>query len=117
MVENMNPRPLSVTLIACLYLATGAIGLVRHVTEFRTEHLFPYDTLLISLVSLIALVCGIYLLRGQNWARWLTLAWIGYHVILSAFHSLGQPAIHCLFCAVLTYFLTRPDVNRYFRRA
>ena len=57
------------------------------------------------------------MLRGHNWARWLALAWIVYHVILSAFHMLSELAIHILFCAILAYFLFRPTATRYFRAA
>ncbi len=54
---------------------------------------------------------------ATNWARWLALAWIAYHVILSAFHTLSQLAIHCLLCAILANFLFRPTATRYFRGA
>jgi 4-hydroxybenzoate polyprenyltransferase len=57
------------------------------------------------------------MLRGHNWARWLALAWIGAHVILSAFNSLSQLAIHVVFFAILTFFLTRSTANRYYRAA
>ena len=38
--------------------------------------------------SSLAIVCGVFLLRGHNWARWLALAWIAFHVVLSAFHAI-----------------------------
>lgn len=108
----MNQRPLSVTLIACLYILTGAIGGARHILEQGT---FQYDIVWIELVSVIAIVCGVYMLRSHNWARWLALAWIAFHVVLSAFHSMSQLAIHSLLCAVFAYFLFRPTATRYFR--
>jgi len=30
------------------------------------------------------------LLMGHNWARWLILAWLAFHVVVSAFHSLSD---------------------------
>lgn len=116
-VVHMNKRPLSVTVIGCLYVAAGAIGLAYHLTELKPRHPFPYDILWISRVRLIAIVCGVYLVRGSNWARWLALAWIAYHVILSGFHSLSELAIHSLLCAVVAYLLLRPRANQYFRAA
>ena len=110
-----NTRPASVTVIGCLYIVMGAIGFAYHFTEFKVRHPFPYDIVWVELLRLIAVVCGGYVLRGHNWARWLALAWISYHVILSAFHTLSELAIHSLFCAILAYFLFRPTANRYFR--
>lgn len=113
----MNKRPLAVTIIGWVYIATGAIGFAYHVTEFKVLHPFPYDIVWVELLRLIAIVCGVYMLRGHNWARWLALVWIAYHVILSAFHTLPELAIHILFCAILAYVLFRPTVTRYFRAA
>ncbi len=106
----MRRRPLSVTLIACLYIVTGAAGLVSHLTAPP----FHADFFLSELVSLSALLSGVFLFRARNWARWLALTWIGFHVVLSAFHSLPEFAIHCLFFAVFGYFLFRPAVSSYF---
>ena len=113
----MNQRPLAVTIIGCVYVVMGAIGFAYHFTEFNAQHPFQSYIVWVELLRLVAIVCGAYLLRGHNWARWLALAWIGYHVILSAFHSLSQLAIHVVFCAILAYFLFRPTATRYFREA
>src|SRR5579872_1639686 len=75
----MNQRPLAVTLIGCVYLVIGAIGFAYHVTEFKATHPFQYDIVWVELLCLIAIVCGLYILRGSNWARWLALVWIAYH--------------------------------------
>jgi hypothetical protein len=93
----------------------GVIGLASHFTEFRAQSLFQSDIIGIGLTQLTAVVCGMYLLRGHDWARWLALAWIAFHVILSAFHAPGELAIHSLFCALVGYFLFRPKATRYFR--
>jgi hypothetical protein len=109
----MNKRPLAITLVALLYIATGAGGMVSHLNDMR-QHPFEADMLWASLVALIAIVAGIYLYRGSNWARWLALAWIIFHVILSAFNSWSEMLIHALLCAVITYFLFRPASDQYF---
>lgn len=113
----MNKRPLSVTIIGCLYLVTGAIGVAHHLIDFKVQHPFQYDLVWAELLSLIAIACGVYMLRGSNWARWLALAWISFHVILSAFHSRFELAVHALLCAALAYFLLRPLAAQYFRAA
>lgn len=111
----MNRRPLSVTVIGWLFLLTGAVGLAYHATEFKLEGLFQYELVLVLFLRLLALVCGVFLLRGSNWARWAALAWMGYHVILSAFHPLFELAVHCLLLAAFGYFLLRPRASAYFR--
>ncbi len=110
----MNKRPISVTMIAWLYMAVGAAGFVYHLGEFKAGEVPRYDVLGIELVSLAAAVCGAFMLRGKNWARWIALAWMGFHVIVSVFHSLPQFAIHCLFFALIAWVLFRPDAARYF---
>ena len=113
---NGNKRPLSVTILGCVYIAIGVIGFVYHSKEFIAQNAFQNDVIGIELTEFIAIVCGIFILRGQNWARWLALAWIAFHVILSAFHTFSEFAIHCLFCALIAWFLFRPVAARYFRR-
>lgn len=111
----MNKRPLSVMLIGCLYIAVGVIATAFHLIEFKPQHPFQYDIVWASLVGLIAIVCGVYMLRGNNWARWLALAWIAGHVVLSAFHSRVELVVHSLLCVALAYFLFRLRATQYFR--
>lgn len=111
-----NQRPLPVTIIGWVYIAVGAIGFAYHAPEIGRQP-FQYDIVWIELLRLLAIVAGVYMLRGRNWARWLALAWILIHVIASALNSLTQFAFHAVFFAILTYFLTRATASRYFRAA
>jgi hypothetical protein len=113
----MNKPPLSVTIISWLFIAVGVISFAYHFNEFRTQHPFQYDALWVLLLRLMAIVCGAFMLRGDNWARWLTMVWMAYHVILSGFHSLQQLVIHSLLLAVFAYFLFRAEATLHFRRA
>src|ERR1700744_4799674 len=97
-----NTRPLSITIIGWLYIVVGAVGFVYHFNEFGGQP-FRSEIVWTELVRLAAVVSGIYMLRGHNWARWLALAWIGAHVILSALNSLAEVAAHVVFLAVLTF--------------
>jgi hypothetical protein len=114
---NWNKRPLSVTILAWVYIGVGTIGFVYRFTEFRARDAFQYDGIWVELVRFSAIICGAFMLPGHNWARWLALAWIAFHAILSAFHAFHEFAIHCLFCAVIAWYLFRPDAERYFRGA
>jgi len=113
----MQSRPMSVTIIGCLFIVAGAVGLAYHAKELEAADLFKNDAVWICLVRLLAIVCGIYTLRGRNWARWGLLVWMAYHVVLSAYHSLSQVLMHALLLAVFAYFLLRPTAAAYFRRA
>jgi len=113
----MNKRPRSVTAIGCLFVIAGAIGLAYHGAEFEARRPFDYDIVWVLLVRLLAILGGVFLLRGSDWARWFLLIWIAYHVILSAFHSMFELIMHGLLLAVVAYFLFRPRVSAYFRDA
>ncbi len=112
---NGNKRPLSVTILGCVYIAVGIIGFVFHLKEFLARDVFHYDDVWVELVECLAILSGTFMLRGDNWARWLGLVWMAFHVVLSAFHAFPEFAIHCLFCAVVAWVVFRPAAARYFR--
>lgn len=56
------------------------------------------------------------MLRGWNWARWLLVVWLAYHVVLSALHSVFEVAVHGFLFGVIAYFLFRTPANAFFRR-
>jgi O-antigen ligase len=58
----------------------------------------------------------VFMLYGFNWARWLLVVWIAFHVILSGLHSQFELLVHSLLFAVVLYFLFRPEASAYFRR-
>jgi hypothetical protein len=111
----MNKRPHSVTAIGYIFIVAGVIGLAYHGAEFKGLRHFNYDNVWVLLVRLLAILGGVFLLRGSDWARWFLLIWIAYHVILSAFHSAFELITHSLLFAVIAYFLYRPRVSAYFR--
>ncbi len=63
---NANKRPISLTILACVYLAVGVGGFAVHFRELLARH--P-DAVGIEVTELTAIVCGVFLLQGQNWAR------------------------------------------------
>jgi hypothetical protein len=113
----MNKRPSSVTVIGVIFVMAGTIGFVYHLTEFMAQRPFEYDVVWVLLVRLLAIIGGVFLIRGSDWARWFLLIWLAYHVILSAFHSMFELITHSLLLAVIAYFLYRPLVSAYFRDA
>jgi len=112
-----NLRPLSVTVLAWAYIGIGTVGFFFHLSSFQAENAFHFDGVWIELTELAAIISGALLLRGNHWARWLALAWIALHVILSVLEAFRGLAVHCLLFAVIAWILFRPDAARYFHRA
>jgi hypothetical protein len=111
----VNKRPISIMILASVYLMTGTVGFAVHSGEILARHAFQYYDPLIEFTELIAIVCGVFMLKGRNWARWLALAWMGFHVAFSFFDSLQKAMVHGSLLALMAYFLFRPDARAYFR--
>ena len=92
----MRKPPVSVTVLSWIYVAVGVGGIGAHVREINLHRLFEQDLVGAVLVSMAAVISGAFMLRGSNWARCLAVAWIGFHVILSAFHSVQQTIVHAV---------------------
>jgi len=106
-------RPFAVTVLGCLFIIAGLVGLIYHLSERPLEHwIVP-----VSIVRIIAVVGGVFLLRGHNWARWLMLAWLAFHVVVSAFHSLSEFIPHVVLLVIFGYVLLGPPASKYFQSA
>jgi uncharacterized membrane protein len=112
----MRKRPLAITILSCLFIAIGIIGFAHHLSEIKASQPFQSDVVWALASGLAAIVCGAFMLRGNNWARWLALAWIAFHVVLSIFHSLQQVLVHSLLFLLFAYVLFRPEARAYFRQ-
>ena len=99
---------LAVFAIAVLYIAVGLGGFVGHFPRH-----WQAEDVLIEVTELVALTCGVFLLRRKNWARWLALAWMALHVAIS-FPSMNEMAIHLSFLIVIAWALFRPSMRRHF---
>jgi hypothetical protein len=107
----MQRRPISVTLLACLYLAVGALGFAAH---FHSLLAHQPDAWAIELTELLALVIAIFLLLGHNWARWLALVWMAFHVAISL-HQPRQLAMHSVLLVLFAWILFSAAARRWFR--
>jgi hypothetical protein len=103
-------RPFSVTILGCLFIVAGLIGLVYHLSERPLDHWI----ILISCIRLIAVVGGVFLLKGQGWARWLLLAWLAFHAGVSAFHSLSESMAHLALLIIVSFVFFTPPASQYF---
>jgi uncharacterized membrane protein HdeD (DUF308 family) len=111
-INWMHKRPLSITIIGWTFIAVGIVGLIYHSTHPKEDYI-----VWILFLRLLALVCGVCMLFRQNWARWLTAAWLVYHVYLSVHHKTSELIIHALLFVVIVFFLFRRAATAYFRSA
>lgn len=108
----MNERPISIVILAGVYILVGAVAFAFYLPPLLKGQ--P-DSVWIELTELLAIVAGVFLLCRQNWARWLALAWIAFHVAISIFHPVRELVMHSLICLVIAWLLFRPAAARYFR--
>lgn len=108
---NANKRPVTVLIIACLYIAVGVLAFGYHFRELQT---LQKDSVWVEGTELVALACGVFLLRGQNWARWVAVAWIALHVIVSALNAFHGIVVHSVLFVLIVWLLFRPEAGRYF---
>ena len=97
-------RPVTITAIGWLFIVVGAAGLVNdlwplltpdaahQLAKLKADGLRDLGPAWTS--RLLAIVGGVGLLRGHNWARWLLVAWMVFHIGLSLVHSLPELLMH-----------------------
>lgn len=118
----MKQRPRSITIISWLFIVFGIIALLSGVLPFgditfaqRIAELKGHW--MVHLSRIVSIVAGVFMLYGRNWARWLLVAWIAFHIVISALHSAMQLLLHALIFSVILYFLFRRPASAYFRMA
>jgi hypothetical protein len=71
--------------------------------------------------SLLCLLCGNGLLKGQNWARFLAVAYCVFGTLIAAMMYKNHPLYwitligDVAFTAIMALFLYRPAANAFFR--
>ena len=119
----VSRRPLSITLLGWLFVCFGVVSSAAAVlamlgivgsegsTAARVSEFLP-----MFVVQALAAVGGALVLRGNGIGRWLLVAWMTYHVVLSGFHEPIQLLLHGAMLAAIVYLLVRSDASAYFRR-
>lgn len=103
-------RPWEVTFLGGLFILVGIVGLFYHLSHGTLDRWM----LLMVLNEIVAIVSGVFLILGRSWARWVLLAWLGFHVGISALNSLSETIAHAVLLAVIAYFLLKSPASRYF---
>jgi hypothetical protein len=105
----MGKRPVPVLIVAVVYLLVGVIGFVYHFNELTAGHQ--------DATELTAVIAGVALLMRKNWARWLSLVWVVFHVVISLFHPLRELLVHAALCILIAWLLFRPATARWFKES
>jgi len=90
-------------------MLAGVIGFFYHLHD-----LYQPDFYSIEISEAFAVIAGLYLLRGSDWARWLALAWMAFHVAIS-YDDTQKLIIHACIFVLIAWLLFRPGVRHYFR--
>ncbi len=112
----MKKRPVPVVVVSVLFMLVGCVGFVYHVKEIFNSNNNLYETIGVLLLRIVAVVCGLLLLFRINWARWLAVIWLIYHVIISGFHSASEMIVHIGFLILISVLLFLPVSSAYFRK-
>ena len=106
----------SVLAVGMLFLVLGARDLYRGIAPLLASaprwHMALDDAEVLA-IGIAAIVGGIYVLRGANWARWLLAAWMALHVAI----SIEQPSAllaHVVIFGFVAYLLFRPGASTHF---
>lgn len=105
-------RPFQVTVLGWLFIVVGIVSTADHLWKGTLDRW----TIPTVLVGVVAVVAGVFLLRGARWARWLLLAWLAFHVAVSAFESLSVALPHAALLLVVGYVLLGPPTSKYFQQ-
>lgn len=107
-------RPYEVTVIGVLLILTGISAAAYHFFKLTPRHAFEGWNAWIFPVEFAVIVLGAFILRGANWARWLAMAWMGFHVVISFWNPWSEIAVHALFFVVIAWALFRAESSAYF---
>ena len=110
----MKKRPIGVTVVAVLLALAGAAGLVG---DFMNSHSLSgnhFESVWIAAVNVLGIVAAVFLFRGSNWARWLAIAWMAFHVAISFLNAWQQAVMHGVILMLIVLVLFQREAREYF---
>lgn len=112
-MRKTNP---SIVGVGVVFLALGVLDVWRGVAPLfgaDAKARLAGDDMLVLAIGVAALIGGTFVLRGQNWARWLLAAWMALHVAI----SVGKPfafVAHLVIFGFIAFLLFRPPASAHF---
>ena len=121
----MTARPVYVVLIGWLLIVVGVLSIISVGIAVAAPSLIgtPPSTLGIGvnlLCSIVQLVCGLYVLRGENWSRfaYLLLSVAStFYLFLAGSVDATILIVWCVFVVLTNAGLFTPAASRFFARA
>jgi hypothetical protein len=110
----IRSRPWPVIIVCLLFAVAGGVGFIYHFGELFEPGNGLYEVILVEVLRLLAIVCAILLWMGINWARWLAIAWIAYHVFIGAKHSTSELVTHIVLLIGVAVLLYLPRSRVFF---
>jgi len=118
-------RPVAITILGWLFVVVGVASLISSALSLRNDlavraaggSVYTGEPGLVLSVRALAVVGGVLILYGVSWARWLLVAWMLWHVVLSLGHSRGELAVHSLLLVALLFVLLNRGASAYFGAA
>lgn len=121
----MKKRPSEITIIAWLFIISGAGSCLRVVKSMNDPVVLellskspipiPLQFAVSYVNSMIFVVCGIFMLRGTNWARFLYIIWGAVGVLYNLITSPSKFSIvYVVIYGILAYLLLHPIANEFF---
>jgi len=115
---GVERRPLSIIVISLLFILVGLVTLVHAAMELinTTDRLTDLKShWMIYVSALAAIVGGAFLFKGENWARWLLVLWMAFHIVVGALHGIVPLLTHAVIFSVILFFLFRRPASEYFQ--
>ena len=103
-------RPWGIWVVAMLYLGVGLFTAEQAVAALLMHR---EANIASGVLGLVAIVAAAYLPLGANWARWLALGWMGFHVAIS-YRVLSEMLAHLAIFAGIAVLLFLPSSRRFF---
>ena len=111
----MKNRPIAVIIVSVLFILTGCFGIANHIKDFFEPNGKLSELIWVLFVRILAIVCGLLLLFRTNWARWLAITWLVYHILISALNSTSEMIAHIVFLILVSVLLFLPASSIYFQ--
>jgi len=122
-------RPTSITVISWILIVISVLNLVTSTVTINNPTVrelmaknplpIPLQFVMLYIGLTVALVCGVAMLRGHNWARWLYVIWsaIGMIVGLATSPMKAMMVPGALVFLIVAFFLFRPNATLYFSQS
>lgn len=102
----------AVIVVACLFLL---VGIAAGIEQFPHLLAGQREAVTMEITEAAAILIGVCLLLRQGWARWLAVAWMVFHVVIS-FPDAGKIVVHVVMSGLIAWALFRPESRGWFRR-